>query len=247
MKRKITVSESELKKMVLEAVQSLVGGQDGDGVRITLDRMSQWTLENDGDEQLNESNNWIMKRRSWDINDFDRFFDIVEKTPRHLKGFLTQHSPEEIRSGKWITYTLKGHDVCFALHYISDGQVEICNVCNNSDLKGIGREVVSFARNEGGVQLDHFMGVNGDPGKLGRLYNSVGLDKETWHDKFNPAFQPEDDDWKLDTDMFGEPDVRGLESSRHRKRYNNPNSGYRQKYDARMRDKFNLDDGTAAE
>ena len=244
MKQKFRITESELKAMVLETVENLLQQEsDSPGIRFTLDDMSRWTLENDSDNRLDESNNWIKKIKNWDVNDYSRYYDIINKTPRHLKGFLSYHSPEEIKNGNWLVYTLKGHDVCFALHYIEDGQIDICNVCNNSDLRGIGRDVVEFARHEGGTQLDHFMGEHGDPGKLGRLYHSAGLDRQTWFDHFNPDFQPDDDEWKLDTERFGHPDVEGLESSKHRMRYNNPKRGYKQKFDKRMKEKFGIDNG----
>ena len=53
---------------------------------------------------------------------------------------------EEIIGNDWITYTLKGHDVAFALHYLSPGKIDMCNFVNNSNLSGIGNEVLQFAK-----------------------------------------------------------------------------------------------------
>ena len=67
---------------------------------------------------------------------------------------------DEITNEDWITYTLKGHDVCFALHYLAPGQVDICNFVNNSDLRGIGDPVLQFAKSEGGTQMDNYRGFH---------------------------------------------------------------------------------------
>ena len=57
-----------------------------------------------------------------------------------------------------MTYTLKKYDVAFALHYIGNGQIDICNLVNNSELEGIGSSVLEFAKMEGGTQMDNYRG-----------------------------------------------------------------------------------------
>ena len=142
-----------------------------------------------------------------------------------------------------VIYTLKGYDVAFALHYIEPGKIDICNLVNNSELKGIGDLILQFAKSEGGTQMDNYRGVpsESDPegnGKLGNLYRKNGFDRQTWSAEFDPQYQPEEDEWKLDTEHFGTPDVEGLELSKHRQKYNNPQRKYKEKFDKRVGDKF---------
>ena len=161
-------------------------------------------------------------------------------TPQHLKGFLTNHPVSEISKDEWVTYTLKGHDVAFALHYLGPGQVDICNLINNdSQLEGIGDYLLTFAKMEGGTQMDNFRDKDGGNGKLGNLYRRNGYDKQTWQDKYNPDFQPDDPEWQFNTKEFGEPDVEGLRRSDHYRRYNNQQSRYKEKFDKKISGKFN--------
>lgn len=146
---------------------------------------------------INESYNWILKAKNWEINNYERFLEIVEKTPDKHKPFLTQHGMDEITKNDWITYTLKGHDVAFALHYIEPGKIDICNFVNNSDLRGVSNIVLQFAKSQGGTQMDNYRGIPSeqDPegnGYLGNLYRNNGFNRQTWRDKFNPELQPSD-------------------------------------------------------
>lgn len=222
-------------------------------ISFSYDEITEYTLRNDRSFILNETQTneyrWILKRKNWEINNYERFLNIIEKTPTkpvNLKGFLTKHDIDEISQNDWITYTLKGHDVAFALHYIEPGKIDICNFVNNSSLKGIGDVVLQFAKSEGGTQMDNYRGIpsKNDPegnGKLGNLYRKNGFDRQTWRDEFNPDFQPqgeENREWRLDTEHFGTPDVEGLELSKHREKYNNPQRKYKDKFDKRIGSKF---------
>ena len=215
-------------------------------IKFRLDKISQWTCNNDKGSVITESNNWILKRKNWEINNYQRFLEIVNMTPKRLKGFLTYHGIDEITGNDWITYCLKGHNVAFALHLIAPGQVDLCNLVNNSDLKGIGDVILQFAKNEGATQMDNYRGFKSkeDPqgnGKLGNLYRKNGFDRQTWHDEFNPEFQPSDEEWQLDKSFYQDgkgPDVEGLELSRHRKKYNNTERAYREKWNKRIKQKF---------
>ena len=253
MKNIIRLSETELRNIIDESIKSVLNKgenfiiNESKSYKFRIDEISKITLRNDkGAYILSESNNWILKRKNWEINNYKRFLDIVNKTPKRYKGYLTYHGMEEITGNDWITYTLKGHDVAFALHYLSPGQIDFCNFVNNSDLNGIGNEVLQFAKNEGATQMDNYRGfpTENDPeghGKLGNLYRKNGFDKQTWHDKFNPEFQPSDPEWQLDKSNFKDgngPDVEGLELSRHRAKYNNPQRAYRSKFDKRIGSKF---------
>ena len=92
-------------------------------VEFVLDQMSQLTLQIDGDG-VNESDDasaakaYVRHKKNWEVNNYQRFLEIVNKTPRQYKGYLTQHPMDEITQQGWLTYTLKGHDVAFALHMI---------------------------------------------------------------------------------------------------------------------------------
>ena len=219
---------------------------------MTLHTVMEDVAANPDYATLSESNNWILRRSSWEINNYDRFLDIIQETPRSNKGFLTFHGMNEISTDDWVTYTLKKYDVAFALHYLDHGQVDICNLVNNTDvqaerendpsllLRGIASEVLTFAKMEGGTQMDNYRGLNGSNGFLGDKYRSMGFDKQTYQVQFDPAYQPEDDEWKFDTEKYGTPDIEGLERSKHRMRYNNPTRGYKQKFDDRMNQKFNI-------
>lgn len=206
-----------------------------------VDIISEMTLRYDSRflYESEEDYSWILKRQNWEINNYKRFLDIVENTRPDLKGFLTYHGMDEIGTDDWVTYTLKGYDVAFALHFLAPGQIDICNLVNNSELKGIGDYVLQFAKSEGGTQMDNYRGNDGEEGKLGTMYRKNGFDKQTWFDKFNPEFQPEDPEWRLDTERWGTPDVEGLELSKHRMKYNNPQRKYREKFDKRVNPKFN--------
>lgn len=208
-----------------------------DRVKFRFDEITLHTLLGDNGV-ITEGYNWILRRNSWEINNYKRFLDIIKRTPSDKKGFLTWHGMEEITQNDWIVYTLKGYDVAFALHYISDGQIDICNLVNNSQLHGIGSYVLQFAKSEGGTQMDNYRGIGDDNGKLGNLYRANGFDRQTWRDKFNPEYQPSDKEWQFDTEKYGYPDVEGLELSRHRMKYNNPQRRYKEKFDAKMNKKF---------
>lgn len=235
---KIRIAEGVLRNIIKKAVHEALSNPGQ--IKFGLDAITEWTVKNDRalNEEASPNNNWILRKRNWEMNNYERFIDIVKKTPSRLKGFLTYHPIEDLQDNDWITYTLKGHDVAFALHYLEPGKVDICNLVNNSELKGIGEKVLTFAKMEGGTQMDNYRDSDGGPGKLGSLYRKAGFDKQTWHDKFNPAYQPDDPEWKLNTDEFGEPDVEGLTRSDHNRRYNNPQSNYRKKFDRRVGNKF---------
>ena len=165
MKNIIRLSETELRNIIDESIKSVLNKgenfiiNESKSYKFRIDEISKITLRNDkGTYILSESNNWILKRKNWEINNYKRFLDIVNKTPKRYKGYLTYHGMEEITGNDWITYTLKGHDVAFALHYLSPGQIDFCNFVNNSDLSGIGNEVLQFAKNEGATQMDNYRG-----------------------------------------------------------------------------------------
>ena len=222
-----------------EAKGNEFNGEVNTSPEFRIDNISKITLRNDS-PSINENGNWLLKQKNWETNNIPRFLEIVNKTPKQLKGFLTQHGVDELNDGTWCTYTLKNYDVAFALHFIGYGKIDFCNFVNNSDLKGIGDTVLTFAKMEGATQMDNYRGSDGTPGKLGNLYRKSGFDKQTWQANFDPQYQPEEEDWRLDTEKWGTPDVEGLERSKHKMKYNNKLRGYKQKFDKIQNRKFNV-------
>lgn len=216
-------------KIITESIKRVISSKNV----FRLDEISKITLLND--TIINENDNsWVLRKRNWEINNYPRFIEIVEKTPRKYKGYLTQHPLEEIQQDDWVTYTLKGYDVAFALHFIENGKIDICNLVNNSDLRGIGDAVLTFAKMQGGTQMDNYKGF------LGNKYRKNGFNRVTWEDEFNPEFLPKDEEWRLTPQQQAEkPGVEGLELSKHRMKYNNPLRGYKSKFDSINNKKFN--------
>lgn len=135
---------------------------------------------------------------------------------------MTDHPMEEISQPEWKTFKLKGFDAGFALHYTAKGKVDICNLHNNSNLKGISDLMLTFAKRQGGTTLDNYAGFLGDK------YQTNGFDKYetyTWDDKFRP------DGWR--EDLYGTPDVEMRTYTSHDKKYNKK-EGYRNHFDKKM-------------
>lgn len=240
----MVLTRKELNEMVKNIITNILN--ENRKCTFRFDECTLHTLMEDGSNgMLFEAGNFILRKSSWEVNNYKRFLDIIKKTPADKKGFLTWHGMDEIQGDDWVTYTLKKYDVAFALHYIEDGKIDICNLVNNSELKGIGSSVLEFAKMEGGTQMDNYRGPKKDDGTdtngfLGDKYRKAGFDRQTWRDEFNPAYQPDDPEWRLDTEKYGEPNVEGLELSKHRAKYNQPNnSRYREKFNQRVNPKFN--------
>ena len=117
---------------------------------------------------------------------------------------------------------------------IDPDKVEIVNVVNNSNLRGIGDDLLTFAKYEGGTQLDNYKGY------LSQLYRKNKFDRQTWEDDFNPEFLDPDPEWQLPKEVQDtKPGVEGLELSKHRSKYNNPqNRKYKERIDKRNTEKF---------
>lgn len=246
----MVLTRKELNEMVKNIITNILN--ENRKCTFRFDECTLHTLMEDGSNGMlfEESNpnleilrKKILRKKNWEINNYDRFLDIIKKTPADKKGFLTWHGMDEIQGDDWVTYTLKKYDVAFALHYIGDGQIDICNLVNNSGQKGIGSSVLEFAKMEGGTQMDNYRGPKKDDGTdtngfLGDKYREAGFDRQTWRDEFNPAYQPDDPEWRLDTEKYGEPNVEGLELSKHRAKYNQAYSKYKEKFDNRVNPKF---------
>lgn len=191
-----------------------------------LDRLSRAYLKEDRylleGKVKNDLYKLIFNPDNWEINDYGSFLSSVDKTPSKYRGFMTDHPMEEISQPEWKTFKLKGVDAGFALHYTGKGKVDICNLHNNSNLKGISDLMLTFAKRQGGTTLDNYAGFLGDK------YQKNGFDKYetyTWDDKFRP------DGWR--EDLYGTPDVEMRTYTSHDKKYNKK-EGYRNHFDKKM-------------
>lgn len=191
-----------------------------------LDRLSREYLKEDRylleGKVKNDLYKLIFNPDNWEINDYGSFLSSVDKTPSKYRGFMTDHPMEEISQPEWKTFKLKGVDAGFALHYTGKGKVDICNLHNNSNLKGISDLMLTFAKRQGGTTLDNYAGFLGDK------YQKNGFDKYetyTWDDKFRP------DGWR--EDLYGTPDVEMRTYTSHDKKYNKK-EGYRNHFDKKM-------------
>lgn len=238
----MVLTRKELNEMVKNIIRNVLN--ENRKCTFRFDECTLHTLMEDGSNgMLVEAGNPILRKKNWEINNYDRFLDIIKKTPADKKGFLTWHGKDEIQGDDWVTYTLKKYDVAFALHYIGDGQIDICNLVNNSGLKNIGNSVLEFAKMEGGTQMDNYRGPKKDDGTdtngfLGDKYRKAGFDRQTWRDEFKDEYQPDDPEWRLDA-KYGKPDVEGLELSKHRSKYNQAYNKYKEKFNKRVNPKFN--------
>lgn len=200
-------------------------------MRYSIDRLSRLSLRIDSflleeKERNNELRKFIYDYNNWEINNYESFLASVAKTPSKYKGFISEHPYEEISQPDWMTFKLKGYDAGFALHYLGDGKVDICNLHNNSELHGISDYMLGFAKSQGGTMLDNYAGFLGDK------YGSNGFetyDKFTWDDAYRP------EGWR--GDLFGTPDVELRRDSKHEKRYNTDKK-YKNKFDKKMNKKF---------
>ena len=159
---------------------------------------------------------------NWEINDYESFLASVNKTPDKYKAFMTPHPYEELIQPEWKTFKLKGLDAGFALHYQDKGKVDICNLHNNSDIRGISNLMLTFAKRQGGTMLDNYAGFLGDK------YQENGFNKyETY--EWDDAYRPQG--WR--EDLFGTPDVEMRSHTSHDKKYKGK-EGYQRHFDKKM-------------
>lgn len=195
-------------------------------MKFKLDRLSRTYLKED--RQLFEGverdrlYNLIFNPNNWEINKYDSFLNSLAKTPQKYRGFMADHPMREISRPEWKTFKLKDFDAGFALHYAGKGKVDICNLHNNSSLKGISDLMLTFAKRQGGTMLDNYAGF------LGNKYQKNGFDKYetyTWSDEYRPK------GWR--EDLFGTPDVEMRTYTSHDKKYNSK-KGYKNHFDKKM-------------
>ena len=115
-------------------------------------------------------------------DDPQEFYDAINSSDKH-KEMLSEYSPEEFAEMK--LFKVDGYDIGYALKKSSDGGYnEIVSVFNNSDIKGIGNELIKSAINNGGCYLDHYDGFLSD------FYSSLGFEEYERYE-FDPQYDPE--------------------------------------------------------
>ena len=110
----------------------------------------------------------------------ESFYESYNLSSR--KGFLTPYSVEDFMKMKlFMVKSTQGiENAGFA---IKDGD-DIVSVHNNSDIRGIGDQMIEEAKAQGGSKLDHFDGfLSGYYRKKG--FNVVGVDQ--WSENYIPA------------------------------------------------------------
>lgn len=109
-----------------------------------------------------------------------RFYESYNLSEK--KGFLTPYSIEEF--SKMKLFLIKdGEKIQNAGFAIKDGD-DIVSVHNNSNIRGIGNQMIEEAKKQGGSKLDHFDGfLSGYYRKHG--FKVVGLDQ--WSENYIPT------------------------------------------------------------
>jgi hypothetical protein len=134
-----------------------------------------------------------LEANDWEEKDASKFRTALMKS-KH-KEMLTNYSVDEL--SKMKLFKLKGYDIGFALKKKGSKYNEIVAVFNNeSDVKGIGKELMLAAIKNGGCYLDHYDGF------LSNLYSSLGFNEYKRY-KFDPQYD-KDGSFKK---KYGEADV----------------------------------------
>jgi len=160
-----------------------------------------WVTLNYHQHLLEMFNDAVAEQVGWN-DDNTKVLDLIQagkwdRNPKHFKAsldksrhskMLTQYSVEDL--AKMDTYKVPGYDIGFALkdHDGSEdggsgekGRVEIVAVHNNSNVKGIGKDLMKAAIAAGGTVLDHFDGF------LSEFYKGLGFE-EYKRDEYNPDY-----------------------------------------------------------
>lgn len=110
---------------------------------------------------------------------------------------LTQYSTSDL--AKMKLYKVPGENIGFALKRseATGKHDEIVAVHNNSDIRGVGQDIMKAAIKAGGCYLDHF-----DVPQLSGLYSKMGFE-EYDRSKFDPKYMDDDSFEK----KYGKADV----------------------------------------
>jgi hypothetical protein len=232
----ITLSEEQVKDIIRESVFSLLTGNAMfryDALTEQVISREQCHLYEDAEGiDQDRVRKYALKASNYDINDYDGFLQSLSKTPKHLAGFISDHPKKELSQGQWKTFKLKGYDCGFALHFLGNGRVDICNLHNNSGIRGLGNYLLRFAKIQGGTQMDNYGTTRNGKNFLGDKYGREGFDvydRLKWDDYFAP------EGW--DYEQFGRPDVEFRRRQKHTNKFNQKGE-YRNSFNRYMKKQF---------
>jgi hypothetical protein len=115
-------------------------------------------------------------------DDPQEFYDAINRSEKH-KEMLSEYSVDDFAEMK--LFILDGYGIGYALKKSQDGGYnEIVSVFNNSDVKGIGNELMKSAISNGGCYLDHYDGFLSD------FYSSLGFEEYDRYE-FDPQYDPD--------------------------------------------------------
>jgi hypothetical protein len=115
-------------------------------------------------------------------DDPQEFYNAINRSKKH-KEMLSEYSVDDFAEMK--LFKLDGYDIGYALKKSQDnGYNEIVSVFNNSDVKGIGNELMKSAISNGGCYLDHYDGFLSD------FYSSLGFEEYDRYE-FDPQYDPD--------------------------------------------------------
>ena len=134
-------------------------------------------------ENYDSKEDVIIKIKNNDFsNDPQEFYDSINNSTKH-KEMLSDYSIDEFAEMK--LFKLNGYDIGYALKKSKDGEYnEIVSVFNNSEIKGIGNELIKSAIKNGGCYLDHYDGFLSD------FYSSLGFEEYDRYE-FDPQYDSE--------------------------------------------------------
>ena len=145
-------------------------------------------------ESVDDSNKDVLASIKSDTysGDVDDFFNSLNKSKHAL--MLTPYTKSELKSMK--LFKVKGHNVGFALKKKDGKFQELVAVHNNTDINGVGKDLVKSAIRMGAKYLDHFDGFLTD------FYEELGF-KEISRDKYDAQY---DEGGKF-AKKYGEKDI----------------------------------------
>jgi len=152
-------------------------------VELFLGKQKELDEDNDDFEIDDIKEDVISKIKNNEFSDDPQeFYDAINRSEKH-KEMLSEYSVDDFAEMK--LFKLDGYDIGYALKKSSDGGYnEIVSVFNNSDVKGIGIELMKSAISNGGCYLDHYDGFLSD------FYSSLGFEEYDRYE-FDPQYDPD--------------------------------------------------------
>lgn len=165
-------------------------------IKENSDRLERIFEDYDISENNDEKRNLVIKGiqgGDWESHNPRLYKQSMEKSTH--QEMLSTFSVSEL--DKMKLFKLKGFDIGYALKKKDGKFSEIVAVFNNeSDVKGVGKELIKTAIKNGGCYLDHYDGY------LSKFYKSLGF-VEYERYKFDPQYDKDGSFRK----KYGEQDV----------------------------------------